>query len=285
MKNSTNDIQKKLKAYSALAGTALAVTNSASAQVVYTDVMPDLTFTTGGTYNLDLNNDGTIDFKLDCIHGTYYTIFQYDVVGVTPNFVNNAVDTLGDAAAHAVGIGFSVDSTLNWVDSTEMAAQFPPTASGLAAVIAGYGSGGNFLGLSGKFLPLRFTIIDETFYGWVRLNVAADAQSFTVIDYAYRNAPDSQSFTGLQTDASIHENELARSLNIYSYNKNIIVKMDQSVPAEAIVSVTNLLGQEITNVQMNDQQITIPMQETKTGIYLVTVRQNGDIFTKRVSIK
>ena len=31
-----------------------------SAQIVYTDVSPNITFS--GSYNLDLNNDGTIDF-------------------------------------------------------------------------------------------------------------------------------------------------------------------------------------------------------------------------------
>src|SRR4030095_13619601 len=33
-----------------------------NAQIVYTDVSPDVT--SSGTYNLDLNNDGTIDFVI-----------------------------------------------------------------------------------------------------------------------------------------------------------------------------------------------------------------------------
>src|SRR5580765_740740 len=33
-----------------------------NAQIVYTDVNPDVT--TSGTYNLDLNNDGTTDFVI-----------------------------------------------------------------------------------------------------------------------------------------------------------------------------------------------------------------------------
>ena len=35
---------------------------SANAQIVYTDVNPDST--SSGTYNLDINNDGIIDFTL-----------------------------------------------------------------------------------------------------------------------------------------------------------------------------------------------------------------------------
>src|SRR5262245_30963943 len=40
----------------------VAIVQFSNAQIVYTDVNPDVT--TSGTYNLDLNNDGTIDFVI-----------------------------------------------------------------------------------------------------------------------------------------------------------------------------------------------------------------------------
>ena len=55
---------QKLAAYSAVAGAMLTVGQTANAQVVYTDVDPDESFT-AGSYNIDLNNDATTDFVLN----------------------------------------------------------------------------------------------------------------------------------------------------------------------------------------------------------------------------
>ena len=281
----TTSLSKKLKSYSAVAGALAAASGAAHAQIIYTDVNPDITVGAAGIYNLDLNNDGLLDFTLQQRSGTIYTFIQYDVVGVNPEFTLNAVDTLGSEAAHAADAGFTIDSTLNWVDSTVIGTQFPPTAAGLAAVIPGFGSGGNFLGQNGKFLPLRFYVEGETFFGWVRLDVASDALSFKVIDYAYRNAALMPIVTGVISDVGINEPVLSSNADIFSYGKNITVTLGGKLPVTGTISVTNLLGQEIMNTKITDSRTILPLDNAKTGIYLVTIRQAGDIYTKRVSIK
>lgn len=283
MKDKNATLNKKLKSYSALAGSLIAIGTTADAQVVYTDVSPDSTVTAGGIYNLDLNNDGTTDFTLAQRSGTIYS-FAYDAVGVNPAYLMNAVDTLGQQAAHAVNAGFSVDSTLNWVDSTAMAIQFPPTASALGAVIplAGYAIG-NFLGQNGKFLPLRFEATGNTYYGWVRLNVAADALSFTVIDYAYLNNPDVVCITG--SLVGISESALNGKINIFSYGKNITVKLDNQLPLEGFIEIRNVLGQNIKTITITNSEMTIPMDEVATGGYMVTITQKTGAYTKKVIIK
>ena len=50
------------KKFYAFIVTAMLFSASANAQIVYTDVIPDSTST--GTYDLDLNNDGTNDFVI-----------------------------------------------------------------------------------------------------------------------------------------------------------------------------------------------------------------------------
>ena len=276
---------RKLKSYSALAGTMAAAAGSANAQIIYTDVNPDVTINSGGVYNLDLNNDGILDYTLQQRSGTLYSFIQYDVVGVNPEFSLNEVDTLGNQAAHAAGAGFTIDSTLNWVDSTEMASQFPPTAAAMGAVITGLGSAGNFLGQTGKFLPLKFYVEGLFYYGWVRVDVAADALSFKVIDYAYRDAHDMPLVTGVISDVGIHENTLSNNATIYSYGKEVNVILGSTLPVEGSISITNMLGQEITNTVITAAKTVLPLENAKAGIYLVTIRQGNDIHTKRVSIR
>src|SRR5574337_1438392 len=61
------NLQNKLKAYSAVAGSVAAV--SAGAQVIYTDVNPDfIVHDTLSEYSLDLNNDPVTDFVLVSEH-------------------------------------------------------------------------------------------------------------------------------------------------------------------------------------------------------------------------
>src|SRR5437868_3874474 len=64
MKKENSTLKKKLKQYSALAGSMLAA-GVAHGQIVYTDVDPDVTLNTGdgNNYALDMNNDGTQDYN------------------------------------------------------------------------------------------------------------------------------------------------------------------------------------------------------------------------------
>jgi hypothetical protein len=285
MQDKNFTLSKKLKSYSALAGSMLAAGTAAEAQVVYTDVNPDLTVSAGGSYNLDLNNDGIVDFSLAQRSGTVYSYIQYDAVGILPEKSMNAVDTLGMECAHAVDAGFSVNSSLNWVDSSAMALQFPPTASALAVNTSGFGGFGNFTGMNGKFLPLRFNMAGDTYYGWVRLNVASDALSFVVIDYAYKNSPDAPSYTGLTTDVGISEAAMSGMAEIFSNNSDITVKLDAAVPAEGNIVVRNMLGQVVSTVRITGSTTMINLEGASTGAYIVSIEQGSGSYSKRVLIR
>ncbi|MDQ3046444.1 MAG: hypothetical protein M3R27_02775, partial [Bacteroidota bacterium] len=258
MKDKTSTLNNRIKSYSALAGSLIAVT-SANGQVVYTDVNPDTTINLNTIYALDLNNDGITDFDLEQRSGTYGGYFSYDAVGVNPKFITNAVDTAAGGSAIAASAGYSVDASGNWIDSSAIATQFPPLAAALAVKVpaAGY-SFGNFIGTTGKFLCLRFDVEGDVYYGWARINVPADAKSFTLIDYAYNGTINGASVTG--SLLGISESALNNLVQIYSTDKNILVKLDAKVPVEGIVSVRNIAGQEIVNHSVTSSESTISMQ-------------------------
>jgi hypothetical protein len=285
MKSNRQTIQKKLKSYSALAGTIAAAVGSADAQVVYTNVTPDSTLSNGGIYNLDLNNDDVADFKLIQRSGSIYG-FAYDAVAAYALSGPNAIDTSGgQGSATAMGIGMNVDASLNWVDSAQAASITPaPTANGLAIVIPGLGySLGNFHGVSDKYLPLRFKSLGSTYYGWVRLDVAADAKSFVVKDYAYTDDPDHYTVTGDMV--GIAEAALQNKVSIFAYNNNVTVQLDPLVSAEGSILITNLSGQAVSETRISTTETVIPVEQAKAGIYLVTVKQTHGSYTKRVFIK
>src|SRR6185436_19449645 len=71
MKN--NSLSKKLASYTAIAVPFIAMSHHSEAQILYTDVNPDVTLNMCDTVALDLNNDGVMDFML----GVGKHIFNY----------------------------------------------------------------------------------------------------------------------------------------------------------------------------------------------------------------
>ena len=99
MQDKKATLSKKIKSYSALAGSIIAVSASADAQVVYTDVSPDSVInTSGGFYNIDLNADGTTDFQVLTM-SVSTSGYVYDYVACLPNQSMNAIDTISGGYA------------------------------------------------------------------------------------------------------------------------------------------------------------------------------------------
>jgi hypothetical protein len=288
MKTNKLSIQKKLKNYSALAGTMAAAATANAQIVVYTDVTPDSTVNQGGIYNLDLNHDAITDFQIMQQSGLYGGFVTYDAVGIFAMNAANSIDTAaggGQGSVAALGVGVTVDSTLTWVDSAQAAAINPPTANGLAISVPTFAIyGGNFLGQTGQFAGLKFKIGTGIYYGWVRLDVAGDAKSFKVIDYAYTNNPNhSYSITGAVV--GISEAALNNEVSIFAYNRNINIKLDPMVALEGTVAIADAAGKNISETAIQNAEMSIPMDQVKSGIYFVTVKQSSGSYTKRVFIK
>lgn len=93
----------------------------------------------------------------------------------------------------SIGGGVSVSGTASAFFPNARDAAFLVSASGAwhpdVTQFLGYqggNTGGNFLGTSGKFLAFRFNN-GGIKYGWLRMNLASDASSFTLVDWAYQD--------------------------------------------------------------------------------------------------
>lgn len=278
----TSTLNNKLKSYSAMAGTLVAAANTANAQIVYTDITPDTTVNTGGAYDLDLDNDGNVDFQFQLQHGTYmYGTFAipYDLGMLAPEpGTGNAIDTLGGAVAH--NLNDPIGSSLLWVD--DAAASYQILGAAIPLLSYAYG---NFLGQSDKYLGLRFKIAGNDHYGWARLDMDASATSFVIKDYAY-DATAGNSIPAGATVTGINENShaLANAVSVYSADKTITVNMKNAAVAGTI-TVTNTLGQVVATTSITNAVMTIPMTDANTGIYFVTINQDAAKTTSKVIIK
>src|SRR5437868_1026500 len=114
----------------AVLGIAICIIHySASSQIVYTNIQPDLTFNKNGdTYNLDVNNDAIIDFTISIYQGVgieappyycpHYSNKSNNNITVTANGLNRCIQ---GGPAYAQNVAISSSSSWATPASTQLA--------------------------------------------------------------------------------------------------------------------------------------------------------------------
>ena len=94
-----------------------------------------------------------------------------------------------------------------------------------------------------------------------------------------------------QTPVGILATPDARNLSLLQvypnpHNGQATVKFTTANPAETTVSVLNLLGQEVLQLQKvtdaGEVEIKVDLQQQPAGIYLVRVQQNGKVYSAKL---
>jgi hypothetical protein len=143
------------------------------AQVIYTDVNPDSLVSS--SYELDLNNDGTPEFRIEKT-----TDGGIDIVQATG--LSNQDSLIGYYAGFPAITGYPsalssneiIDSTSTFVDEGVMGGDHE-----LIMEDADWPDGFN------RYLGLKFNISGEVHYGWAKIKISTDYAAFTISEYAY----------------------------------------------------------------------------------------------------
>ena len=143
---------------------------------------------------------------------------------------------------------------------------------------------GNWLGVTDKYIPLRFMIGGANHYGWARFDVVSSADQFTIKDYAYNGTADGGLQAGAQSGSAVGSVKTFE-VAAYAFGKNVNVVFANSSLAHGVVSISNVMGQEVKASNINSQIMHIDMSDVAAGTYFVTVKQdNGTVTTKKVFI-
>lgn len=262
MKNDST-LKEKLARYTAMVGAVLAAGNLANAQVIYTDI-PDTTLLTGDTYPLDLNNDGITDYVMGVTPNLNSTFNSVEIYVSSATNTNAVAASLGPASYYypfLIESGALINQADTWLPAF-------PFASLLFIYTTGVIQGNWQGGIADGFMGLRFKISGQTHYGWVRLDVASDAKSAVIKDYAYNSTPDSgivatadlqgvQELTGSFATIIANENQLEIVLPIFINN--------------ARLEITNMQGQQMLNRDLKASAESIDLSSFPEGTYVATV--------------
>ena len=277
-----------LKKLTAFIVTTMMISVSANAQIVYTDVNPDSTLTCSisncsKSYNLDLNNDGIIDFLINTgwrrLNCSMLSVSTVKFVSETPQIGNGAVTLM-------INANDIIDSNLAFSASngTLLSITTGPVCSG---------SSGNWTSTSDHYLGLKLTVGANIYYGWVRLNVVvASSASFTVQDYAYNTIPNQPILAGQTIATGINENSFASSINLFPNpaTNNLTIKLGNN-NKNVEVTIIDITGKTIYSTTASDsdnyqeQNVEINTEDFAAGVYVVQIQTADFIGTKKLVIK
>ena len=286
---------KKLSAFIIPIAIGMIFSVSATAQIVYTDVIPDRTVNTNnGIYRLDLNNDGTNDFNITyttTVFGT--TTYLNAYIRITPlgaNKVGNDTTYPGSLPLNAL-----IDSSsFKWLSNANQilrqrvwriwGATNPPR------YVPVYN--GNWNGASNKYIPLQLDVNSQKYYGWVRLDVVTGAASFTVKDYAYNSTPNQSILAGQTITTGINENYFASSINLFPNPADNHFTIDLGSNNKKVeVTISDITGKIIHTTTTDDpdsyreNKIEVNTDGFAEGIYIVRIQAGEFITTKKIIVK
>jgi hypothetical protein len=263
-KTTTNKFHKKMASYGALA-LAIAGVSDASGQIEYTDIDPDEVLT-GTRFLLDLNGDGTTDYEISndgvfsgAPPGTtarVYTSNSSSILGLNAGGNYNYPFALSEGApiddAQTTWITNQNYQTLNWQGCAYTNSQWCD-------------------GQVDKYLGLRITIGADKYYGWVRMDMPADASSITIKDYAINTVANEGLLAGETSTAGVADNNF-KGFNYFVADNKLDITATMSMQN---ISLHNILGQQVISQKLSDNNETVEVSGLQAGVYIATVTIEG----------
>ena len=288
------------------------IATQAQAQIIYTDVFPDATYTgTNDTCSLDLNNDGNIDFLIvqstinaPCPNGPGLNCVATNTrpgswVKITPQGSNAVVNAASFASQLPAWQAIAPALSWNNAGAQVLITQGSPTCvfspfGGLGQWFCNLGSfTGSWLGGasvdSSMFLGLRFDSAGNTFYGWARSSIPHNGTSFTLKDYAYNSVPDDVILAGDMGSISTGISSTAlRGMQVAPnpFTSTLSIALPTGTTGIVSCRVLALTGQTLiartAAATSGPSTITIDLASLAPGTYMLEMQVDGERIVRKV---
>lgn len=294
-------MQKRINSYAMAAGCFLCVNHDVLAQVVYTDIDPDIILDEGGeAAELDMNDDGVPDFFF------HNNSFQYyDTSWLSVRTMKNILagpDEMGNALAgisnyfntgyngftwyypFALEQTIAINEELTWQD----------TETQIMALRI-FSEDGDLVGLGfycywsetetiDKYLGVKFKDLDnQLHYGWIRCDVLDEGRTLIIKDYAYEAIPEYPVVAG-DTIHYVNAESLTQGFNatVYAFSNTIYINLNE-VMHDVEVYVYDVAGKQVYSNKIEDQASQIELLKSK-GYYFVKLYSNKGELIKKIYI-
>lgn len=277
-------LHKKLKGYSLCAGSMIAAAAAANAQVMYTDVNPDVVLeNTSGTlpffasYALDLNNDGTTDFTVAMRSSTSSStnaILYKEGMSVTGvNSVAAKSDNQSSLLFRFLVCDFIQEDNPGavWAYSFQ--------AFNVRSYSSSYGVGS----VNDFYAGLLLVKNGDTHYGWVRLDINPDSsRSIVIKDYAYEKTPNTAIQAGLCEGIDEVKDEFSIAPN--PSGGNFFITAKNILEGKTTINICDVAGRKIfsqTILLSAEEKLPLDLSVLDAGVYFITLENGSESITKK----
>lgn len=293
-----------LKAYSTFSSVFLLQSVSIG-EVIYSDI-PDIVLDESyEEYHMDIDDNGTEDFRFIKFSGSYtwstssgftelrfFNDIRIDLFNSTGVFNENQVAGVSFSTyfsylnywPYAIPSGAMIDNVLQFQNGfvQHMASRIDigNGTSWVPIKDAGYW----WPIAEDHYLGVHFVDSDSNYhYGWIRCSVLDSAEVLIIKDFAYETeidhpivAGDTVSYVGITNLENLID------ATVYSFSKDVYILTETFQNTELIICDLN--GKQIISKVLQSKSESISMTNYPSGIYLVTLFNNGKRFEKKVFI-
>jgi len=254
-------------------------TNTSNAQVIYTDIMPDSIFNcASGTikfYEIDLNNDGTKDFKI------LYRFRQLMIETYNQNSFSNQSSVGSNIFnPHPYATGDTIKPISQWKTANG--------SSTYAYLWDDHGTYGVFSpSVLNQYLGLKLTVGTNVYYGWVRLDFTTSPpisgphdylNTLTIKDYAYESTSNKYIITGTGP-SGLHKSVITVP-EIFVFEKTLhLPNVSNELSTCTLYDVTG--KRIIKNIYNN----TADLSDLNSGLYIVELKVAGNFLIKKIIVE
>ncbi len=290
-----------LKVVYAFITTAMMLSASANAQIVYTDINPDTSIIrtrlpqrghVSTEHNMDVNNDGILDLKFILTSSIITGFFPGQPTSITGSVsatpLNGSAILSGSSGYPAkMNLNDSINANVNWSALTSQVMISKTTSSTTTTI-------GNWNTTTDGFLGLRVIAGSQTHYCWIRLSVeaytsGANAAILVSKDFAYNSIPNQPILAGEtgSVTTGISENSFASSINLFPNPTKNHLTIDLGSNNKKIeVTIADITGKVIyTTVTTDTNMVEVNTNDFSEGIYVVQIQAADFIGTKKLVLE
>lgn len=287
----------------------------ANAQIVYTDVNPDITKTctaSGNPYScsssdsIDINNDGVFDLKLELnysVTGTGRSLVKVGSIKASPLhgsaiITNSSAYPLKMNLNDVIGSLTKKSSNIWSTNSNQILLYSKMTSYAITPSALG-----NWYTATDGYLGVKIISESQTYYCWVRLNVSVVVVSpfsatYTIKDFAFDGTSNNSILAGATSGAmlaresslnSLNENDLL--LNVFPNPVSISTSISFSLSQSQNVSlkVFNESGRLVSTLadkifEAGENELVWSAAEVNTGIYFVQLQTAENLKTEKLIV-
>ncbi|MFN0275202.1 MAG: T9SS type A sorting domain-containing protein [Chitinophagales bacterium] len=296
--------KNKLIGYSALAATFMTLATDADAQVIYTDVDPDLMLDeVGEKLAVDLDQDGVNDilFQKNLIDlsfpyvissNTYQIYYGIDLVRAKIAGEHSLAGTYSsygyNALPFALSEGDVIDGEQDWLSASDQMMQRSillqvSTESGFSFT-SSFGNGYFTPGNSDLYLGVKMKVDKNNYFGWVRVDLTSDGH-LIVKDHAL-NLTDGASIEAGEMGEPLEVQTLNdNTVNAYSYNETLYVVLQTQQQEGIEAKLFNLNGSLMFEKLLFDGTNSMNLPHTSAGIYTLQLSAPDGSFVKKINLQ